>query len=44
VIELANRVTENAPLAVREALAIVNAEISGDEEPSWQHRTPPMRG
>lgn len=35
-IELANRVTENAPLAVREALAIVNAEISGDEEPSWE--------
>jgi enoyl-CoA hydratase/carnithine racemase len=35
-IELANRVTENAPLAVREALAIVNAEISGDEELSWE--------
>jgi enoyl-CoA hydratase/carnithine racemase len=35
-IELANRVTENAPLAVREALAIVNAEISGDEEVSWE--------
>jgi enoyl-CoA hydratase len=35
-IELANRVTENAPLAVREALAIVNAEISGNEEPSWE--------
>jgi enoyl-CoA hydratase/carnithine racemase len=29
-------VTENAPLAVREALAIVNAEIAGNEEPSWQ--------
>ena len=35
-IELANRVTENAPLAVREALAIVNAEIIGNEEPSWE--------
>jgi enoyl-CoA hydratase len=35
-VELANRVTQNAPLAVREALAIVNAEISGDEEPSWK--------
>jgi len=35
-IELASQVTANAPLAVREALAIVNAEISGDEEPSWK--------
>ena len=35
-IELAGQVTANAPLAVREALAIVNAEISGDEEPSWE--------
>jgi enoyl-CoA hydratase/carnithine racemase len=35
-IELAARVTANAPLAVREALAIVNAEISGDEEPAWE--------
>ena len=35
-VELANRVTGNAPLAVREALAIVNAEISGDEGPSWR--------
>jgi enoyl-CoA hydratase/carnithine racemase len=34
-IGLANRVTGNAPLAVRAALAIVNAEISGDEEQSW---------
>ena len=34
-IELANRVTGNAPLAVREALAIVNAEIGGNEDPSW---------
>jgi enoyl-CoA hydratase/carnithine racemase len=34
--ELAGRVTRNAPLAVREALAIVNAEISGNEEPSWE--------
>jgi enoyl-CoA hydratase len=35
-IELANRVAQNAPLAVREALAIVNPEISGNEEPSWE--------
>jgi enoyl-CoA hydratase/carnithine racemase len=35
-IELANRVARNAPLAVREALAIVNPEISGDEGPSWE--------
>ena len=35
-IELANQVAENAPLAVRAALAIVNAEISGNEEPSWE--------
>jgi enoyl-CoA hydratase len=35
-IELASQVTANAPLAVREALAIVNAEIGGDEEPSWE--------
>lgn len=35
-IELANRVTGNAPLAVREALAIVNAEVGGNEEPSWE--------
>ena len=35
-IDLANRVTENAPLAVREALAVVNAQISGNEEPSWE--------
>jgi len=34
--ELAGRVTRNAPLAVREALAIVNAEIIGNEEPSWE--------
>jgi enoyl-CoA hydratase/carnithine racemase len=35
-IELANRVVRNAPLAVREALAIVNREVSGDEEASWE--------
>lgn len=35
-IELANQVAENAPLAVRAALEIVNAEISGNEEPSWE--------
>jgi enoyl-CoA hydratase/carnithine racemase len=35
-IGLANRVTGNAPLAVREALVIVNAQISGDEEAAWE--------
>ena len=33
---LAARICANAPLAVREALAIVNAEVSGDEAPSWE--------
>jgi len=35
-MDLANRVVGNAPLAVREALTIVNAEIGGDEDPSWE--------
>jgi enoyl-CoA hydratase len=33
---LAERVCANAPLAVRETLAVVNAEIFGDESASWQ--------
>jgi enoyl-CoA hydratase/carnithine racemase len=33
---LAERICANAPLAVREALAIVNREISGDEGPAWE--------
>lgn len=33
---LARRVVGNAPLAVREALAVMNAEISGDEQASWE--------
>lgn len=32
---LARKVVGNAPLAVREALAVANAEISGDEQDSW---------
>jgi len=32
---LAAKVCRNAPLAVREALAIVNEEINGDDEESW---------
>lgn len=35
-IDLASKVCDNAPLAVREALAIVNAEINGDEGESWR--------
>lgn len=33
---LAERICANAPLAVREALAIVNGEVSGDEAPAWE--------
>ena len=33
---LAEKVCENAPLAVREALAVFNAEVSGDESASWK--------
>jgi enoyl-CoA hydratase len=33
---LAERVCANAPLAVREALAIVNQEATGDETASWE--------
>jgi enoyl-CoA hydratase/carnithine racemase len=35
-LDLAERICRNAPLAVREALAIVNAEVAGDEAPSWE--------
>lgn len=33
---LAEKICENAPLAVREALNIFNSEVSGDESDSWQ--------
>lgn len=32
---LAARICENAPRAVREALALANAEVAGDESESW---------
>jgi enoyl-CoA hydratase len=35
-IELAERICENAPLAIRESLALVNATIMGDESESWR--------
>jgi enoyl-CoA hydratase/carnithine racemase len=35
-VALAERVCANAPLAVREALAIVNQEATGDETASWE--------
>jgi enoyl-CoA hydratase/carnithine racemase len=35
-IGLAGKVCENAPLAVRESLAIVNGEINGDESGDWE--------
>jgi enoyl-CoA hydratase len=35
-LELASRITANAPLAVREALGIVNGEAVGDEAASWE--------
>jgi enoyl-CoA hydratase/carnithine racemase len=34
-LDLAARVCANAPLAVREALAVVNEEINGDESAIW---------
>jgi enoyl-CoA hydratase/carnithine racemase len=34
-IALAERICANAPLAVRESLAVVNAEIIGDETEAW---------
>jgi len=33
---LAEKVCENAPLAVREALAVFNTEVTGDESTSWK--------
>ena len=33
---LAERICANAPLAVREALAVVNAAVDGDERGSWE--------
>lgn len=35
-LAMAERICTNAPLAIREALAIVNHEIAGDEEPIWE--------
>jgi enoyl-CoA hydratase len=35
-LALAERICANAPLAVREALAIVNHEVTGDETASWE--------
>jgi enoyl-CoA hydratase len=35
-LSLAERICANAPLAVREALAIVNREVAGDETASWE--------
>jgi enoyl-CoA hydratase len=35
-VQLAERVCANAPLAVREALGIVNGEVGGDESDSWK--------
>jgi enoyl-CoA hydratase len=35
-LALAEQICQNAPLAVREALAIFNTEVSGDESASWK--------
>jgi enoyl-CoA hydratase/carnithine racemase len=35
-VALAEKVCENAPLAVRESLAIVNGELNGDEAGDWE--------
>jgi enoyl-CoA hydratase len=35
-IDLAERICGNAPLAVRESLAMVNTELAGDESDSWE--------
>ncbi|MDX1511292.1 MAG: enoyl-CoA hydratase-related protein [Nitriliruptorales bacterium] len=35
-LELAGRITANAPVAVREALALVNHEVAGDETDAWE--------
>jgi enoyl-CoA hydratase/carnithine racemase len=34
-LALAERICGNAPLAVREALAVFNAEVNGSESASW---------
>lgn len=34
-LALAERICANAPLAVREALAVMNAAVAGDEAPHW---------
>lgn len=34
-VDLAERICANAPLAVRESLGMVNAELAGDEADSW---------
>jgi len=33
---IAEKICENAPLAVREALAVFNTEVTGDESTSWK--------
>lgn len=35
-LDLAKRICDNAPLAVREALAVFNAEVTRDESASWK--------
>lgn len=35
-LAMAEKICANAPLAVREALAIANHEVAGDEEPIWE--------
>jgi len=35
-LALADKICSNAPLAVREALAVVNHEVNGDEAASWR--------
>jgi enoyl-CoA hydratase/carnithine racemase len=35
-IALAEKICANAPLAVREALAIINTEVNGDESEIWR--------
>ena len=35
-VALAGRICEHAPVAIRESLAMVNAEILGDEDDAWE--------
>ena len=35
-MELAGRIVTNAPIAIREAMALVNDAVSGDEAPLWE--------